>query len=320
MERQFLLPGDLVTTRKPAHLATLLGSCVSVCLSNGFQRIAGMNHFMLPEAGSNSDLGRYGDTSIRQLVKALFALDAEPGHYRARLYGGGRVIGHLGAFGDIGSRNIELARRVLGEIGIPILHEEIAGSKGRRIDFNTQTDVIECRVVGGAGTSSSTLRRAVAARVLVVDHSPVARRVLRMGLEGAPGIIVVGEAASSFEARERVLSLDPDVITLGMEMPKVDGVAFLRQLMKHMPRPVVAMSSLAPPGSELEARALAAGAVEVIDKARLEPARGLDGIRNVLAPALRRAARHLPATGRSTRGSGEHADREGSDEVVGRRR
>ena len=94
----------------------------------------------------------------------------------------------------------------------------------------------------------------------------------------------------------------------------------MRQLMKHMPKPVVAMSSLAPPGSELEARALAAGAVEVIEKARLEPAKGLDGIRNVLAPALRRAARHLPAKRQSTRGSGAHVHREGSDEVVGRRR
>ena len=297
MQHQFLLPGDLVTTRKPAHLATLLGSCVSVCLSNGFQRIAGMNHFMLPEAGTNSDLGRYGDTSIRQLVRAMFAVDGEPSHYRARLYGGGRVIGHLGALGDIGSRNVELARRMLAEIGIPILHEEIGGSKGRRIDFNTQTDVIECRVVGVAGASSSKLRRAAAVRVLIVDDSPVARRVLKMGLEGAPGIIVVGEAGNAFEARDQVLSLDPDVITLDIEMPKVDGVTFLRQLMKHMPKPVIVMSSLAPAGSELEARALEAGAVEVIDKGRLEPAKGLEGIRNILAPALRRAARRPPAKG-----------------------
>jgi two-component system, chemotaxis family, protein-glutamate methylesterase/glutaminase len=292
VDQQFLLPGDLVTTRKAAHLATLLGSCVSVCLSNGFQRIAGMNHFMLPEAGSSSDRGRYGDTSIRQLVKTLFALDAEPAHYRARLYGGARVIGHLGAMGDIGARNVELARRMLAELRIPILHEEVGGTKGRRIDFNTENDVIECRVVGVTGSSSSKLRRAVATRVLIVDDSPVARRVLKMGLEGAPGIVVVGEAGNAFEARDQVLSLDPDVLTLDIEMPQVDGVTFLRQLMKHMPKPVVVMSSLATAGSEIEARARAAGAIEVIDKARLEPAKGLEGIRSILAPALRRAARH----------------------------
>lgn len=288
MDQQFLLPGDLITTRKPAHLATLLGSCVSVCLSNGFQRIAGMNHYMLPEAAKNDDPGRYGDTSIRQLVKTLFALDADPGHYSARLYGGGRVIGHLGALGDIGARNIELARRMLAEYRIRIVHEDVGGSKGRRIDFYTQTDVIECRVVGVSSPRSSTGRSV--ARVLIVDDSPVARRVLKMGLEGVPGLSVVGEAGNAFEARDQVLSLDPDVITLDVEMPQVDGVTFLRQLMKHLPKPVVVMSSLATPGSELEKRALAAGACEVIAKGRLEPAKGLDGVRNILGPALRRAA------------------------------
>jgi len=295
-EQQFLLPGDLVTTRRPMHLATLLGSCVSVCLSNTFQRTAGMNHYMLPETAGRADPGRYGNTSIRQLVETLFALDADPGHYRARVYGGGRVIGHLGALGDIGARNVELARQLLAEFRIPIAHQEVAGNQGRRIDFNTQTGVIECRLVGVSGTVPNSAGPP-AARVLIVDDSPVARRVLKMGLEGLRGISVVGEAGNAFEARDQVLSLDPDVLTLDIEMPKIDGLTFLRQLMKHMPKPVVVMSSLATPGSEIEARARAAGAVEVIDKGRLEPAKGLDGVRNVLAPALRRAVQHRPPGG-----------------------
>jgi len=291
MDQQFLLPGDSVTTRKPAHLATLLGSCVSVCLSNPTQRTAGMNHYMLPEAASGADPGRYGDTSIRQLVRTLFALDSDPRHYRARLYGGGKVIGHLGALGDIGSRNIEIARRILAEYSIGVQHEEVGGTKGRRIDFNTQTDVIECRVVGGGRTSSGSTMAAASARVLIVDDSPVTRRLLKMGLEGCDGISIVGEAGNAFEARDQVLSLDPDVLTLDIEMPQVDGVTFLRQLMKHMPKPVIVMSSLATPGSEIEGRARAAGAFEVIDKSKLQPARGLEGVRTVLAPVLRRAAR-----------------------------
>jgi chemotaxis protein CheD len=157
VDQQFLLPGDSVTTRKPTHLATLLGSCVSVCLSNAAKHTAGMNHYMLPEALGGADPGRYGDSSIRQMVKTLFALDPDPRHYSARIYGGGRVIGHLGSFGDIGSRNIEVARRLLAEFGIGVQHEEVGGSNGRRIDFNTQTGVIECRVVG-IGSRSSTSR------------------------------------------------------------------------------------------------------------------------------------------------------------------
>jgi two-component system chemotaxis response regulator CheB len=290
LDQQFLLPGDSVATRKPTHLATLLGSCVSVCLSNASQRAAGMNHYMLRESAGGADPGRYGDTSIRQLVKTLFALDSNPRHYRVRIYGGGKVIGHLGALGDIGTRNIEIARRLLAEFGLGIEHEEVGGNKGRRVDFNTQTDVIECRVVGTNSSSISGSQPLSSARVLIVDDSPVARRLLRMGLTGCEGICVVGEAGNAFEARDQVLSLDPDVLTLDIEMPQIDGVTFLRQLMKHMPKPVIVMSSLATPGSELESRARAAGAFEVIDKGRLQAARGLDGVRSVLAPVVRRAA------------------------------
>jgi two-component system chemotaxis response regulator CheB len=289
VDQQFLLPGDSVATRKPAHLATLLGSCVSVCLSNAFQRTAGMNHYMLPDAMTGADPGRYGDTSIEQLVKTLFSLDADPRHYRARIYGGGQVIGHLGAIGDIGARNIEIARRLLAEYCIGIAHEEVGGNKGRRIDFNTQTNRIECRVVGAVSLVSEALA-APNARVLIVDDSKLMRRLVRMGLEGCEGLTVVGEAGNAFEARDQVLSLDPDVLTLDIGMPQIDGLTFLRQLMKHLPKPVVVMSSVATPGSQYEALARAIGAFEVIDKGRLHGALGRDGVRSVLAPILRRAA------------------------------
>ena len=295
MDQLFLLPGDLVATRKPMHLATLLGSCVGVCLSNHHNNTAGMNHYLLPEAAPSTDEpGRYGDTSIRQLVKKLFSLDSDPRHYRARIFGGGKVIGHLGTLGDIGNRNIEAARRVLGELGLLICHEDVGGSKGRRIHFNTQTDVIECRTVGVSGQARLVEAKKANIRVLIVDDSAVTRRVLRMGLEGCEGIEVVGEAGNAFEARDQILSLDPDVLSLDIERPEIDGVTFLRQLMKHLPKPVVITSSHVRAGSEMESRARAAGAVEVIDKNRLQPARGLDGIRNVLAPALRRAAAFRP--------------------------
>lgn len=292
MEQQFLLPGDYVTTRKPMHLATLLGSCVSVCLTNVWQRTAGMNHYMLPEAAPGGDAGRYGDTAIHLIVKALFALDADPKHYRARVYGGGKVIGHLGAFGEIGNRNIEMARALLHDLGIVISHQDVGGSRGRRIDFNTSTGVIDCRQVG-----VDVARRTPAARnarVLIVDDSALARGVIKEGLTRCEGISIVGEASSAFEARDQILSLDPDVLTLAAEMPQIDGISFLRQLMKHLPKPVVVMSTLAKPGSELESRARAAGAFEVFDKGRFESSQGLDVVRQVLAPILRRAALSRP--------------------------
>jgi two-component system chemotaxis response regulator CheB len=291
MEQQFLLPGDSVTTRKPMHLATLLGSCVSVCLSNPFKHTAGMNHYMLPVAPDPSEAGRYGDTSIRRMVATLFALDPDPKHYRARIYGGGNVLGHLGALGDIGERNIEIARKFLGDLRIAVHDQQVGGTKGRRVNFNTETDMIDCRVVGvNAGPPERMSDRTT--RVLIVDDSPVARRVLRAGLEGCEGISIVGEAGNPFEARDQILSTDPDVLTLDIEMPRMDGVTFLTHLMKYLPKPVIVMSALATPGSDVERRARAAGAFEVFDKGRLELQDSPQIIRQVLAPALRRAASH----------------------------
>jgi chemotaxis receptor (MCP) glutamine deamidase CheD/CheY-like chemotaxis protein len=287
MDQQFLLPGDLVTTRKPMRLATLLGSCVSVCLSNPFRRLAGMNHYMLPELVAGGEIGRYGDASTAAMIKALFALDADPKHYRAHVYGGGRVIGHLGALGDIGARNIEVARRLLQERGIAIEHADVGGSRGRRIDFNTDTGSVDCRAVGGSAPSPAQQPRT---RVLIVDDSAITRRMLRRGLESCGDIVVVGEAGDAFQARDQVLTLDPDVLTLDVEMPQVDGMTFLRQLMKHFPKPVIVLSSLTTPGSELTQRARAVGAFEVLDKLCFDASGGETSVARVLAPIVRRAA------------------------------
>lgn len=273
-------------------LATLLGSCVSVCLSNPQRRISAMNHYLLPEAPDDRDVGRYGDSSIRRMVQTLFALEPDPRQYRARIYGGASVMGHLGALGDIGQRNIDVARRVLGELGLGISAEDVGGSRARRIEFNTQTEVIESRIVGVEDGKSNT-RAAQGVRVLIVDDSPVARRVLRSNLQACEGIAVVAEAGDPFEARDLILSHDPDVLTLDIEMPGMDGVTFLRHLMKYLPKPVVVMSALAQAGGDVARRAREAGAFEVFDKSCLAPSDGGQAVRQLLAPALRRAARGL---------------------------
>lgn len=103
-------------------------------------------------------------------------------------------------------------------------------------------------------------------RVLVVDDSAVVRKALAAELSRQPGIEVVGVAMDPYVARERIIELRPDVITLDVEMPRLDGLSFLQQLMKHHPLPVVIVSSLTPAHSELALRALQLGAVEVVPK------------------------------------------------------
>lgn len=103
-------------------------------------------------------------------------------------------------------------------------------------------------------------------RVLIVDDSAVVRQVFARELAKDPEIEVVGTAPDPFVARDLIVQLKPDVITLDIEMPRMDGLTFLRKLMHYYPLPVVVVSSLAPASSALALEALDVGAVEVMCK------------------------------------------------------
>ena len=103
-------------------------------------------------------------------------------------------------------------------------------------------------------------------KVLVVDDSAVVRQTLQKALGDDPDITVVGTAVDPYAAREKIVSLKPDVLTLDVEMPRMDGITFLRKLMQHHPIPVIIVSSLTSSGSDMALEALDAGAVEVLCK------------------------------------------------------
>jgi two-component system, chemotaxis family, protein-glutamate methylesterase/glutaminase len=103
-------------------------------------------------------------------------------------------------------------------------------------------------------------------RVLIVDDSALVRNILSEELRRFADIDVVGTATDPFVARDRILELRPDVVTLDVEMPRMDGLSFLERLMRHHPIPVVIVSSLTPEHSEGALRALELGAVEVVCK------------------------------------------------------
>ncbi len=112
-------------------------------------------------------------------------------------------------------------------------------------------------------------------RVLIVDDSALVREVLSSGLSGDPEIEVVGTATDPFNARDKIVKLRPDVMTLDVEMPKMDGVEFLRQLMPQFPLPVVMVSALTERGQRITLDALDAGAVDFVTKPRSNVAQGL---------------------------------------------
>lgn len=103
-------------------------------------------------------------------------------------------------------------------------------------------------------------------RVLIVDDSAVVRKALTDALSQFEDIEVVGTAIDPYVARDKILKLRPDVITLDVEMPRMDGISFLSRLMRHYPIPVVIVSSLTPQNSQAALRALELGAVEVVSK------------------------------------------------------
>ncbi len=125
-------------------------------------------------------------------------------------------------------------------------------------------------------------------RVLVVDDSAVVRELLQRNLSRDPEIDVVGTAPDPYVARDMIVALKPDVISLDVEMPRMDGITFLRKLMTYYPLPVVILSSLTPKGGALAIEALEAGAFDVMSKTR--SADGDEDIYAELAAKLKAAA------------------------------
>ncbi len=129
-------------------------------------------------------------------------------------------------------------------------------------------------------------------KVLVVDDSALVRRILSDAVHAAGDLELVGAAADGFEAREKIVAFDPDVITLDLEMPRVGGLSFLRQLMQHHPLPVIVISSLTGPSCEASFEALRLGAVDVM--AKPDGSRSVGRIAEDLPAKLRAAALTKP--------------------------
>lgn len=127
-------------------------------------------------------------------------------------------------------------------------------------------------------------------RVLVVDDSALVRTIITQGLSDDPIIEVVGSAADPYAARDKIVELNPDVMTLDVEMPKMDGLEFLRKLMFQYPIPVVMVSALTERGKKITIEALEAGAVDFVAKPKADVARGLETMMQELKTKVKLAS------------------------------
>lgn len=128
-------------------------------------------------------------------------------------------------------------------------------------------------------------------RVLIIDDSLLIRKILTEIFNSSPDIEVVGAAADPLIAREMIKQLNPDVLTLDIEMPRMDGLTFLRNLMRLRPTPVVMISTLTEKGAEVTLEALALGAVDFIAKPKVDVVSTLNSYADDIISKVKMAAR-----------------------------
>jgi len=152
-------------------------------------------------------------------------------------------------------------------------------------------------------------------KVLIVDDSALVRQMLTEILNAAPGLEVVGAAVDPYAARDKIKRLNPDVLTLDVEMPRMDGITFLDNLMRLRPMPVVMISSLTEQGADVTLRALELGAIDFISKPRLDVVQGLQDYAAEIVDKVKAAAgaRVRPL---QTRPAAPATDRHSADAVL----
>ena len=278
-------------------IVTVLGSCIAACIRDPIAQVGGMNHFMLPESddgawGAASASLRYGNFAMERLINDILCRGGHRSRLEIKVFGGARMIGNTAL---IGPQNADFVEAYLKDEGLPIAAAHLRGAHARRVHYFPLTgrvrmlemprdrnrsrqsrDKAMAPVFGArrwldqwncsTDESQETSRTIMPVKVLVVDDSALMRQLLSELLQSDPRIEVIGTAQDPYVARERIKALNPDVITLDIEMPRMDGLSFLEKLMALRPMPVVVVSTLTQKGTDSAVRALELGAVDYVAK------------------------------------------------------
>lgn len=170
-------PGEWAVERE-RPIATLLGSCVAVCMYDETQLLAGMNHFMLPQmksgAHAGDDVVLAGDACMEILLNAMLRRGAARHRIRAKAFGGGAVIGHgVPGRGGVGKRNADFAHAWLAREKIPLVAADLLGPWARKIVLVPATGDVYCRRLTSGLVGREVLRREQQAYA----ESPLNRRI-----------------------------------------------------------------------------------------------------------------------------------------------
>lgn len=148
LEKVFLYPANIHVAIQPVCIATLLGTCVAVCLWDPRTKIGGMNHYLLPLwNGEGLASPKYGNIAIEKLVEQLEYRGSEKRNMVAKIFGG-RANSDSGSVAyNIGLRNAQIAKQLLAELQIPILAENVGGDHGMNIRFDTSNGVVMLKYI-----------------------------------------------------------------------------------------------------------------------------------------------------------------------------
>jgi chemotaxis protein CheD len=153
-ETHNVLIGAIDIAHAPDHLVSVLGSCIALVLFDPFAGLAGMAHVLLPDSRGEvtTTPGKYADTAVPALIRALVGHGALHSRLQAQLAGGARMFGQASVATDIGTANVRAVSAALAAIGIPVAHLDVGGGQGRKARF----DIAKGRMqVQALGTTSS---------------------------------------------------------------------------------------------------------------------------------------------------------------------
>ncbi len=136
----FLHSSSLFVSKDSQWVTTVLGSCVAVCFFDQFKNIGGINHYMLPYwNGDGLETPKYGNVAILQLYQRMLDFGAKKEDIVCKIFGGAEMLQEQNSFFNVGQRNVDLAFKIVSELGINVDSSSTGGTLGRKIHFNTST-------------------------------------------------------------------------------------------------------------------------------------------------------------------------------------
>lgn len=268
MNKVFLKPGEIYFDFNESEVTTILGSCVSVCLFDTKLKVGAINHVVLPhnQISSNAvnlDNMQFADLATIEILKLMKGYGSKKENLVVKIIGGASSfnLAYESQDANVGARNIAAVKEVLSKFKLEITSLSCGGSFGRKLKFNTRTGEIQYKTFKEKNTN--VLEQI---KVLIVDDSKTIRQILRKIIEKGKKFEVIGEAENPYEAMEICKVNKPDVMTLDLNMPKMNGVTYLKYFMQNDPIATIVITdySLKTCGPVFDA--LESGAVDYIKK------------------------------------------------------